>query len=226
MNATIGRGALCRLCLPLALAAAAFSACPARAAIVVANAGFNNTSAWRVENDATLAHPGGTAPWSWDTPVSATNIVHATETVLPLEGSGMAITYAGYDRMTQAVMIPATGLYRLSVAANAIAGSSGSTLVDGQFQFFAAGSVSPIFTVPTRGGWRTYEWTTTIGAGPRNVGLTNTLIASYAIAYDNFRIVPEPATVTLLAVAASLAAGQLCRRRCLPLRHETRRRAT
>jgi len=187
----------------------------------VANPGFNDNSGWTLVNDATLAYPGGVAPWSWNTPVSATKFVHSTEDVLPLEGSGLGITYAGGgDSFTQSVLFPSSGLYTFSVDAKAISGTisfsstvGGNTpMVNGLFAFFADGASSPNKLVATASGWNNYQWTTFISAGERNVGLGNTLTSVYAIAYDNFAIIPEPSTSGLLVIA--LVVAGLRRVRC------------
>lgn len=164
----------------------------------VINGEFNDQSGWMTANDATLAHPGGVAPWSWNTPVVAATIVNATETVLPTEGSGMGITYAGSDSFIQEVTFPTDGEYTLSVDANSITGTALSQMVDGQFQFVLGNSSSPTFIVSNADPWETYSWTTSVIAGPYNVGIRNTLSAQYAIAYDRFTIVPEPSTGLLL----------------------------
>ena len=173
----------------------------------VVNPGFNDNSGWTLANDATLAHPGGEAPWSWDTPVVATTFVNSAEDVLPPEGSGMGITYAGSDSFTQSVLFPSSGLYTFSVDANAISGTAvqGLPTVDGLFAFFAGGSSSPDNLVTTASGWNSYQWTTFVSAGAQNVGLRNTLSAVYAVAYDNFAIIPEPSTSGLLVLAFAVA---------------------
>jgi hypothetical protein len=189
--------------------------CQSLDAQTVVNGGFNTTAGWATANDAVLAHPGGTAPWSWDTPVVSTTIVNATETVLPVEGSGMGLTYAGADSFSQDIVFPVTGNYVFSVDANAITGTvnASPTLVDGQFRFFVAGQTSPDFTVPTGAGWTNYSWTALVTAGSRTVRIQNPLTAPYAIAYDNFTISPEPATGSLLAVAGWTLLSFGCRTR-------------
>lgn len=166
----------------------------------VVNGGFNDLSGWSTTNDATLAHPGGVAPWSWNTPVVGTLVVNATETVLPTEGSGMGITYAGSDSFLQSVTFPADGDYTFQVDVNSITGTAVSQMVDGQFRFVVGGANSPTFTVPNADVWQTYSWTTSVLAGSHNVGVRNTLSAQYAIAYDRFSIVPEPATLAICLI--------------------------
>lgn len=198
------------LCVALALAAT----CQSLTAQTVFNRGFNTMTDWTTANDAVLAHPGGTAPWSWATPVVNTTIVNATETVLPVEGSGMGLTYAGADNFSQDVVFPTTGNYIFSVDANAVAGTvnMSSPLVDGQFAFFVGGQTSPVNTVPTADGWTTYTWTALVTAGSRTVRIQNPLIARYAIAYDNFMISPEPTSAALFAIAICSAWGVRRRR--------------
>ena len=69
-------------------------------AVTLVNAGFNDLTGWDLRNDATLAETGGTAPWTWTTPV-ANVLVTSTETINPTEGTGMGITYGGGDAFTQ-----------------------------------------------------------------------------------------------------------------------------
>ncbi len=170
----------------------------------VINPGFNDNSGWATSNDATLAHPGGSTSWSWQTPIVASVFVKATETVLPTEGAGMGITYAGSDSFIQRVLFPNAGTYTFSVDANAIAGTAanGISMVDGQFDFVVGGAgSSPINVVTTTSGWSNYRWTTFVTAGTHNVGVRNRLSAVYSIAYDDFAIIPEPATIGLLAIS-------------------------
>jgi len=172
----------------------------------VVNAGFNDLTGWATANDATLAHPGGTAPWSWNTPIVATTVVNATETVLPTEGSGLGITYAGADSFLQSVVFPAAGNYVFSVKANALTGTAvnGLPMIDGMFAFVLDSMQSPVMTVVTTDGWETFSWQGAASAGSHSIGLTNTLAAVYAIAYDEFSVtplaVPEPAALSLFAL--------------------------
>ena len=59
----------------------------------------------------------------------------------------------------------------------------------------------------TLGGWATASWTVTLDAGQINIGISNVAVASYVIAYDNFRIIPAPGAAGLFA-AAGLAAAR------------------
>lgn len=121
--------------LPLSifLASCSSSLCVAAGTSPVAavNPDFNDASGWSTSNDAVLGHPGGVAPWSWTTPVAGV-MVGATETVLPVEGSGLGLTYAGADNFSQTVTFPTTGQYTFLVEANAVAGTrnGASPLVD------------------------------------------------------------------------------------------------
>jgi len=175
-------------------------------AVTVVNGGFNDQTGWDLTNDATLAETGGAAPWSWTTPV-ANNTVTSTEDVFPTEGTGFGITYGGFDAFTQSqsVDIPTAGDYIFSVDANALTGSvflsTGSTegLVDGAFELFAGGASSSNMDVITTDDWMTFTWTVTLDAGLIDVGLRNTDIGFYSIAFDNFSItaVPVPAAIWL-----------------------------
>lgn len=186
-------------------------------AVTVVNAGFNDLSGWTTLNDAVLAHPGGTAPWSWNTPVVASVVVSSTETILPLEGSGLGITYAGADTFSQMVNIDTAGDYMFSVDANAVTGTGVNNLplIDGIFEIFAGGAASPDFTVVTTDGWSNFSWTTTLAAGMLDVGLRNTLSGIYSITYDNFAItalddvpeIPVPAAIWLFGTALLGLAG-------------------
>ena len=170
----------------------------------VVNPSFEDLTGWTLDNDATLAHPGGMAPWSWNTPLVASVVVNATETVLPVDGLGMGITYAGGDEFLQSVVFPADGNYTLSVLANSISGTStaggGVPLVNGRFELFVDGDVSPANVPITTDGWALFEWTTFVTAGAHDIGLRNTLGAAYSIAYDNFSIIPEPGVAALLGL--------------------------
>ena len=184
-------------------------------AVTVVNPGFNDLTGWITANDATLAHPGGTAPWSWNTPVVVGTSVNSTETILPTEGTGLGITYAGADSFTQTVNILTAGDYVFSVDANAVTGTSSISglgdfpLIDGRFQLFGGSASSPDMTVVTTNGWENFSWTTTLSAGLLDIGLSNTLSRVYSITYDNYSItavngvpeVPVPAAVWLFGTA-------------------------
>lgn len=177
-------------------------------AVTVINGGFNDQTGWTLSNDAELANTGGTADWTWTTPVVG-NLITSTETILPPEGTGFGITYGGVDAFTQSqsVEILTTGDYIFSVDANALTGSvflqsisADRTLVDGAFQLFAGSSTfSPNMDVTTTDGWKTFTWTTTLDAGFLDVGLRTTNFDTYSIAFDNFSItaVPVPAAIWL-----------------------------
>lgn len=177
-------------------------------AVTVINGGFNDLTGWTLSNDAELANTGGTADWTWTTPVAG-NLVTSTETVLPPEGTGFGITYAGADAFTQSqsVEILTAGDYIFSVDANALTGtvnlSNSPTiarpLLDGAFSLFADSVFSPNMDVITTDDWMTFTWTTTLDAGFLDVGLRTTDLAIYSIAFDNFTItaVPVPAAIWL-----------------------------
>lgn len=177
-------------------------------AVTVVNGGFNDQTGWTLSNDAQLANPGGTAPWTWTTPVSS-NLVTSTETILPTEGTGFGITYAGADAFTQSqsVEILTAGDYIFSVDANALSGTVNLSqtpgiaqpLLDGAFQLFAGSAFSPNMDVITTNDWVTFTWMTTLDAGQLDVGLRTTNLAIYSIAFDNFSItaVPVPAAIWL-----------------------------
>jgi hypothetical protein len=188
--------------IKIALGASALTASVATStqvsAVTLVNAGFNDLTGWDLRNDATLAETGGTADWTWTTPV-ANVLVTSTETVNPTEGTGFGITYGGGDAFTQSqsVEITTAGDYIFSVDANALTGSalvSGSnrTLVDGTFALFAGSASSPVFDVMTTDDWMTFTWTATLDAGLIDVGLRNRTSAIYSIAFDDFSITPVP----------------------------------
>lgn len=205
-----------------ALALGVLIAGPA-AAVTVVNAGFNDQTGWTLVNDAELGNPGGTAPWTWTSPVAG-NLITSTETINPTEGSGFGITYAGADRFLQDVNIAVAGEYIFSVNANALTGTAylpniraTRPLVNGAFRLLADGMSSSTMNVITTDGWTTYSWTATLAAGTIEVGLRNTAAAIYAIAYDDFRItqvapVPLPAALPLFLVALG-GLGMLRRRK-------------
>lgn len=180
----------------------------------ITNAGFNDTTGWTIDNDAELAFAGGAAGWTWNTPVVPDIEVTATEDVFPTEGSGFLITYAGLDSATQVVNIPSAGEYTISVDYQGVQGrivgpSISGTLSAGSFTLLAGGMIPGGINAPVAGGWQTFEWTVNLPAGDITLGIETVALASYVIAFDNFRIVPAPgAGVMMLA-----AGGLLARRR-------------
>jgi len=202
------------------------------AAVTIVNAGFNDqTGGWTLANDARLGNPGGTAPWTWTTPLVGT-VITFTETTNPTEGSGFGITYGGSDIFRQNVNIATAGDYLFSVKANALTGTAriaggNVPLVNGTFDLFAcqspcptnipSSSRSPINSVVTANDWVTYTWTEALGAGIFDVGIRNRATGVYAIAYDDFSItevspVPEPETYALMLAGLGLI-GWRARRR-------------
>ena len=169
------------------------------AAVTVVNAGFNDQTGWGLLNDAQLAEAGGPAGWTWVTPVAG-NTVTSTEAIAPTEGTGFGITYAGADAFTQNVNILTAGDYIFSVDANALTGTVNLSnspaiarpLLDGAFSLFAGSAFSPNMDVITTDDWMTFTWTTTLSAGLLDVGLRNTNLAIYSIAFDNFSITEVP----------------------------------
>jgi len=174
-------------------------------AVTIVNAGFDHpTDGWILKNDATLAETGGTADWTWTTPV-ANVLVTSTETILPTEGTGFGITYGGGDAFTQSqsVDILTAGDYFISVKANALTGTallgSNTPLLDGAFELFAGTASSPNFDVITTDDWMTFTWRTTLDMGLIDLGLRNRDSAIYSIAFDEYSVtlVPVPAAVWL-----------------------------
>ena len=174
-------------------------------AVTIVNAGFDHpTDGWILKNDATLAETGGTADWTWTTPV-ANVLVTSTETILPTEGTGFGITYGGGDAFTQSqsVEILTAGVYDISVKANALTGTallgSNTPLLDGAFELFAGTASSPNFDVITTDDWMTFTWRTTLDMGLIDLGLRNRDSAIYSIAFDEYSVtlVPVPAAVWL-----------------------------
>ncbi|MEM6999102.1 MAG: hypothetical protein AAF419_04625 [Pseudomonadota bacterium] len=188
-------------------------------AVTLINPGFNDQSGWATDNDAVLGNPGGVAPWEWVTPVVASVVVQSSETVLPFEGTGMGLTYAGLDSFKQIVNIPTPGEYEFSIYANALSGDTnfGATLVNGRFVFLAGGAQSPNMTVATVNGWEKFSWTTFLDAGNQVIGIENNLAASYAIAYDSASlkstVIPIPAAAWLFG-SAMLGLIGYSRRKC------------
>ena len=125
-----------------------------------------------------------------------------TETVLPLEGSGLGITYAGADCFQQSITFLESGTYTLTVYANAIEGTanpSASQLIDGVFAFKLDQALSTDITVNTADGWTQFEKTFYVSAGAHTVGVENTLSGTYVITYDSFAIAftPNPTVPSL-----------------------------
>ena len=220
----------CKTLITSTLLAAGLISGAAQAALTVVNAGFNDQTGWTLTNDARLGNPGGTAPWTWKTPVAG-NTITSTETINPTEGSGFGITYAGSDIFRQNVNIATAGDYLFSVKANALTGtafvpSNNVTLQlgNGTFDLFACQSPCPttipsssrslINSVVTANDWVTYTWTVALGAGIFDVGIRNRATGVYAIAYDDFSItaVPEPETYAMLLAGLGLV-GYAARRK-------------
>ncbi|MEM1424005.1 MAG: hypothetical protein AAGH64_08370 [Planctomycetota bacterium] len=190
----------------------------AHASVQFANPSFESDAGWITTNDAALAVDGGEAGWTFDTPVQAGGVWESSEGVFPTDGDGFAMTYAGLDQIGQVVTIPRAGTYEISLDWNGVAGvfrnSIGNTTPSGTgaFRLFAdldagvgdrgnvllSDSVSAIETP----GWETFTWTVVLPAGDVVIGVENTALASYAIAYDNFAIVPAPGALALLGLGA------------------------
>jgi hypothetical protein len=202
------------------LVAAAPSARAALTSISIINAGFNDQSGWFAINDAVLGNSGGAEPgWSWNTPVTSTVVLDFSETVLPLEGSGMGLTYGGLDRFTQPVTLTVSGDYEFKVKANAIEGMSigvgyEKPLSDGIFVFYSVGvRGSPLFRVAAGDGWKEYSWTTNLEAGTHQIAIGNPSSGTFAIAFDEFSLTRIPETSTSILSIISIGALVTYRRR-------------
>ena len=150
------------------------------AAQSVINAGFNDQSGWATENDAVLGHPGGEGSWEWDTPVVDETVVVAMETVLPTEGTGLGLTYAGGDFFSQDITFDNSGMYVFELDVNAIIGVSepvGLNLVDGEFELQLGDSTSSVYVIERQNGWETISWGQFVEAGSHEFSIRNTLIA-------------------------------------------------
>jgi len=166
---------------------------------------------WLFSNDAGVVEPFA--------PNSSTGPLHTWSATFPAaQGQQYASTYAGIDRLRQAVSFAAAGDYRISVYAAAPSGSltipSVGTwpLEDGEFTFIlGAADIGSLHTVPKGSSWNSYSAMFTIPSpGNYTLGVRNTQTTPYFINYDGFAIqsVPEPATAALLVAGAiGLAAG-------------------
>lgn len=197
----------------------------AHGSVQFANPSFETDSDWTTMNDAELAFAGGEAGWVWNTPVAVGATWTSQEDVTAPDGESFAITYAGLDSISQSILIPEAGTYEFSLDWNGIEGfftnSDGSVLGSGTGVFrlfadtaFGGGSrgedvlLSDAVTATTAGGWETFTWSVDLPAGEVLVGVENIELASYAIGFDNFRVVPAPG-----AFGVVLAGGLLARRR-------------
>jgi hypothetical protein len=173
-----------------------------------------SSGAWLFSNDAGVVEPFS--------PNSSTGPLHTwSATFAPVEGLQYASTYGGADTLRQTVSFSAAGDYRLSVYAAAPSGSvtipavGTFTLVNGEFGLTLANVViGSTHTVAAGSDWSLFTADLTVASpGNYQLGIRNTLVASYFINYDAFAIqqVPEPATVAL-GLLGGLAVA-LCRRR-------------
>lgn len=201
----MGRSKLIKIALGVSALTVSIATSTQVSAVTIVNAGFNDQTGWDLRNDATLAETGGTAPWTWTTPVAGV-LVTSTETITPTEGTGMGITYGGGDAFTQSqsVEIVTAGVYDISVQANALTGTAltsggNRTLIDGAFELFAGTASSSSMNVITTDDWKTFTWRTTLDAGLIDAGLRNRDSAIYSIAFDDYSVtlIPVPAAVWL-----------------------------
>jgi hypothetical protein len=158
------------------------------------------SGAWLFGNDAGVVEPP--APNSSTGPGDTWSATFA-----PIDGQQYASTYAGVDTIRQVVAFGAAGNYRLSAYAAAPNGSltipsvGTFTLGSGEFTFtLANASIGSLHTVPAGAGWSLFTADLTIATpGNYELGVRNTMAATYFINYDAFAIqpVPEPSTVAL-----------------------------
>jgi uncharacterized protein YaiE (UPF0345 family) len=171
-----------------------------------------SSGAWLFSNDA-----GVVKPFS---PNSSTGPLHTwSATFAPVEGLQYASTYGGGDTLRQTVLLSAAGDYRLCVYA---AGPSGSvtipsvgtfTLGNGEFGLTLANVViGSVHTVAAGSDWSLFTADFTVASpGNYQLGIRNTLAASYFINYDAFDVepVPEPSAVIFgLLGALGVALGR------------------
>jgi len=169
----------------------------------VTNGGFVQpaTGPWVFGNDAGVVEPP--APNSSTGPLNTWSALFA-----PVDGQQYVSTYAGADTLRQLVSFGAAGDYRLSVFAAApsgtlaIPGVGMFALGSGEFTFTLGNTaIGSVHLVPVGNSWGVYTAEFNIPApGSYQLGIRNTLAASYFINYDAFAIqpVPEPASVALV----------------------------
>lgn len=193
----------------IACAAAVAVASSAHAAL--SNPSFEDTGGWSLFNDADLPVAGGSANWMYQTKVVGLDMT-VEEDVFATDGDFFAMTYAGGDRIEQQVTVTAAGTYQFSVDFNGILGrvdeGAADLMVDGQFRLRIGTELSDIQVADVRSGWDNFTFTTEIVApGTYLVGIENTAIANYAIAYDNasFRLIPAPGAAALASVVGLAA---------------------
>jgi hypothetical protein len=159
------------------------------------------TGPWTYNNDAGVVRPFS--------PNSSTGPLNTwSATFAPIEGQQYVSTYAGSDFVRQGILFVTPGDYRISTYAAApdgsitIPGVGTQTLVDGEFSFVLGNlGIGGVKVVPKGSGWALYSTVFTIpSAGTYDLGIRNTLAASYFINYDAFAIqgVPEPGSLILL----------------------------
>ncbi|MGB0715190.1 MAG: PEP-CTERM sorting domain-containing protein [Phycisphaerae bacterium] len=133
------------------------------------------------------------------------------------DGEQYVSTYAARDSISQLVDIPDDGVYIVQVYAAApdgtiqFPGSDPKDLVTGGFTISIGDQTSEVFEIAPGTDWTLYAAPFVLEAGEQDFRIANFGLASYYIHYDNIAIVPEPATLSLLALGAF--ATRLRRRR-------------
>jgi len=176
----------------------------------VASGGFlrPSTGAWTFNNDAGIVRP-----FSTNSSTGPLNTWSAT--FAPIEGQQYVSTYAGADFVKQGILFSTPGDYRILCYAAApddsvtIPPVGPQTLTSGQFTFTLGNSgIGTVHTIAPGSTWSLYSATFNVPApGAYDLGIRNTLLASYFINYDAFQIqsVPEPRSTLIFLFG--LAAG-------------------
>lgn len=139
-------------------------------------------------------------------------------TYTPFDGEQYVSTYASRDSISQMIDIPADGTYIVQIYAAApdgtiqFPGSDPKDLVTGGFTISVGNEISQIFQIAPGTDWSLYAAPFMLEAGEQELRIANFGLASYFIHYDNITIVPEPATLTILALGGC-AVGLRRRRR-------------
>jgi hypothetical protein len=159
-----------------------------------------SSGAWLFSNDAGVVEPFS--------PNSSTGPLHTwSATFSPVEGQQYASTYGGADTLRHSVSFSNAGDYRLSVYAAAPSGSvtipsvGTFTLGNGEFALTLTNVViGSVHTVAAGSDWSLFTADFTVASpGNYQLGIRNTLTASYFINYDAFAVepLPEPSAVAL-----------------------------
>lgn len=175
----------------------------------IPNGSFEDSTSWVLNNDAFIPFSSISHGDSWATPVEDRVQYTFLEDVSPIDGEHFAITYAGFDTLSQSIHILSDGTYHLSVYANAITGKSNtaSSIASPKFAL-TMGDHSATFKEKTGDGWNIYTLSAYLTAGQYDIQIENLTRGVYSIAYDNVVVapasIPEPSSSLLFGLSGAL----------------------